>query len=175
MKTHVILAAAVIAACTLPAIAQSGSGSPDTLSALLVEVRALRVAMERAASTTPQIQLLAARLTVQNERLARATGEATAVHQELEGLVAGNAMTTNRIAQLEEAIARDTNQETAKQLKAEQAALKMQIDLAAAHETQLRARDTELANLAAAEQGQWVELNRRLDDLERELAAGRPR
>jgi hypothetical protein len=39
----------------------------------------------------------------------------------------------------------------------------------------LRARESELANLAAAEQTQWIELNRRVDQLEQELTARRPR
>jgi chromosome segregation ATPase len=173
MKTYAI-AAALVGAAILPVLAQSSGGDANTLSALLVEVRALRIAMERAASTTPQIQLLSARLSAQNERLSRATRDADAVHQQLEGLLAGNAMTIARAGQFEDALARESNPDTVKQIKAEQAAMKMQIDEAAAQETRLRARDAELANQVAIEQAQWNELNRRLDDLERELAARRP-
>src|SRR5688500_5695173 len=104
MNKHVALAIAVAALCTFPVLAQSGSTAPgtDALSALLVEVRALRVAMERAATTTPQIQLLAARLSVENERLARATRDADAARQELERLMAETASLTTRAAESEE-------------------------------------------------------------------------
>jgi chromosome segregation ATPase len=174
MKTQVMLVAAVAAACTLPAIAQSGGGTSDTLSALLVEVRALRVAIERAASTAPEIQLLAARIAVQNERVTRAARDADAAHQELDKLLAEASGVTARVAQLEEAVSRETEPERVKNLKAEQLNLKSALDGYPAQETRLRARDSEFANLVTVEQAQWVELNRRLDDLERELAGRRP-
>jgi chromosome segregation ATPase len=173
MKTY-IAAAALVGAAVLPVLAQSGGGDANTLSALLVEVRALRIAMERAASTTPQIQLLSARLSAQNERLSRATRDADNVHQQLEALVAGNAATAARVTQIEEALTRESNPDMARQLRAEQSMIKTQIEESAAQETRLRARDAELANQVAAEEAQWNELNRRLDDLERELAARRP-
>lgn len=85
MKNHVlVLAALIVAVCAFPLFAQKAGGGSDALPALLVEVRALRVAVERAASSTPQVQLLAARLAVQNERLARATREADAARLELD-------------------------------------------------------------------------------------------
>lgn len=175
MNKHVALAIGVAAACTLPVLAQSGTTAPgtDTVSALLVEVRALRVAMERAATATPQIQLLAARLSVGNERLARATREADAARQELERLVAETASLTSRATDMEEALGRETDAERQRQFKDEQTALKRLLEERAGQEMRLRARESELANLAAAEHTQWVELNRRVDQLEQDLAARR--
>ncbi len=174
MKTHLIIAAAIVAAAVPSAVAQSGPGSPDTLSALLVEVRALRVAMERAASTTPQIQLLAARLTVQNERLARVSRTADDAHQELERVQSESASLAARAAQIEDFLTRESDPARARDLKSEQSGVKAQLEEHASIEVRLRARDADLANQAAAEQGQWIELNRRFDELERELAARRP-
>jgi hypothetical protein len=57
-----------ILALAVPAFAQTAAG--DTIAALLVEVRQLRIAMERAATTTPQVQLLGA--PERAERAARA-------------------------------------------------------------------------------------------------------
>lgn len=175
MNKHVALAIAVAATCTLPVLAQSGSTAPgtDALSALLVEVRALRVAMERAATTTPQIQLLAARLGVENERLARATRDADAARQQLEGIVAEIASLTARAGEFEEALSRETDPERQRQFKGEHMQMKMLIEDRGAQEMRLRARESELANLAAAAHTQWVELNRRIDQVEQELAAGR--
>jgi DNA repair exonuclease SbcCD ATPase subunit len=173
MKTYV-MAAALAGAAVFPVVAQSGGGSSDTLSALLAEVRALRVAMERAASTTPQIQLLAARLTVQNERLSRATQDVNQVHEQLEDLLASTTSAAARVSGIEEMVSRESNPDTVKTLRAEQTALRSQIDDRGAQETRLRAREAELSNVAAAEQAQWNELNGRLDALERELAARRP-
>ena len=172
MKPYVI-AAALVGAAALPVIAQTTGGDNSTLSALLVEVRALRVAMERAAWTAPQTQLLAARLSVQNERLSRATRDAEEVRQALEQIASQSAAFSNRSAQVEEALGRETDPARLRDLKNDQAALKSQAEELAAQETRLRARETELSNAVSAEQTQWTELNRRLDELERQLAQRR--
>jgi predicted nucleic acid-binding Zn-ribbon protein len=174
MKKHFVLPLAMLAMCVLPVVAQSGPGGEDTLSALLVEVRALRVAVERAASSSPQIQLLTARLTVQNDRLSRAMRDADTARQELEGMLAEITRFTSQAAQLEEAAERETDQVKVRQLKAEQQGIKNMLEERSAQETRLRARESELANLVTAEQGQWAELNRRFDELERELRSRRP-
>jgi chromosome segregation ATPase len=175
MNKHVALAIGVAAACTFPVLAQTGSpaSGTDVLSALLVEVRALRVAMERAATTTPQIQLLAARLGVENERLARATRDADAARQQLEGMVSEIASLTARAGELEDALSREADPERQRQFKMEHVQMKMLIEDRTGQEMRLRVRESELANLAAAEHRQWVELNRRVDQLEQELAARR--
>jgi hypothetical protein len=51
--------------------------------------------------------------------------------------------------------------------------MKLLIEDRTGQEMRLRARESELTNLAAAEHTQWVELNRRVDQLEQELAARR--
>ena len=172
MKTYGI-AAGLIGAAVLPVLAQTSGGDANTLSALLVEVRALRVAIERATATTPQIQLLTARLTVQNERLSRATRDLDEVHQALEQIASQNAAFSNRSAQLEEILGRETDPARVRDLKSEQVGMKSQVDEFSAQETRLRARETELSNVVSAEQAQWTELNRRLDELERQLAERR--
>jgi predicted nucleic acid-binding Zn-ribbon protein len=174
MKKHLTIAIAIVAACALPVVAQSGAGGTDTLSALLTEVRALRVAMERAASTTPQIQLLAARLTVQNERLARVSRDADAAQQELERIESQTASMSSRAGQIEEALSRESDPARQRELKAEQTNIKSELEDRTAQEVRVRGREAELASLVAVEQAQWVELNRRLDELERELSARRP-
>ena len=175
MKRQVMLAAAVGMAWVLPAIAQSGAGSPDTLSALLVEVRALRVAVEGVASATPQVQLLGARLTVQNERVSRAMRDADAVRQELAQIQQQTTSMTAAVAETEEMLTRETDPLRQRQLKEQQRAVKDQLESRPGEEARLRAREAELANALAVEQAQWVEINRRLDALERDLAARRPR
>ena len=83
-----------ILALAVPAFAQTAGG--DTIAALLVEVRQLRIAMERAATTTPQVQLLGARLSVQNERLARVERDHDNAKRELDDLAAALAQTRRR-------------------------------------------------------------------------------
>jgi hypothetical protein len=172
MKSYLI-AGALIGAAVLPVLAQTSGGDTNTLSALLVEVRALRVAIERATATTPQIQLLTARLTVQNERVTRATHDADEAHQAFVTSQTAAANFASELANVEERLGRETDPPRVQQLKEQQQALKQQMDAQVASQGALQARETELANVLAAEQGQWAELNRRLDALERQLAERR--
>ena len=163
---------AALALC--PSLTQAQQSTPpDVLSALLAEVRQLRAAMERAATVTPQIQILGSRLTVQNERLSRAARDLEAVRAEIERVVTGAASATAQAQEVEEqASSRDADprqRQYADLLKQ----LKRQIGEATAHEQRLRAREAELAGVLVAEELQWTDLNRRLDDLERSLTSVR--
>ena len=162
-----------ILALAVPAFAQTAAG--DTISALLVEVRQLRIAMERAATTTPQVQLLGARLSVQNERLARVERDHDNAKRELDDLSAALAQTAAQADSLDNRVAVETNPERQRQMVQEQADAKSQVAELTAREQRLRARESELAGARAAEQQQWAELNRRLDEVERAINAPTPR
>lgn len=175
MSKHVVIAAVILSACALPLLAQGTSGgSSETLSGLLSEVRALRLAVERAASTTPQVQLLTARLTVQNERLTRASREADAAHRDLGRVQSNREAYATEAAEIEDGLGRETDPAKQQLLKVRQRMLKQQWDANVMAEVRLRDRDTELTNTLAIEQGHWVELNRRFDELQAQLA-GTPR
>jgi hypothetical protein len=163
-----------VTVCAFPLFAQNAGTGSDILSALLMEVRALRVAVERAASATPQVQLFTARLAVQNERLTRATREADAVHQELDQAQRSAIASAAEGAELEEALRQEADPAKQQVLKQKQHMVKEQLDASIAAEARLRARDAEFANALALEQAQWAELNRRFEELERQLAARSP-
>jgi hypothetical protein len=48
--------------------------------------------------------------------------------------------------------------------------VKQRFDASVAAEARLRARDAEFANALAIEQAQWADVNRHLDELERQFA-----
>jgi chromosome segregation ATPase len=156
-----------ILALAVPAFAQTAGG--DTISALLVEVRQLRIAMERAATTTPQVQLLGARLSVQNERLARVERDHDNAKRELDDLSAAVAQTAVQADSLDNRAAVETNPERRSQMIQEQADAKNQVAELTAREQRLRARESELAGALATERQLWTELNRRLDEVERAI------
>ena len=162
-----------ILALTVPALAQTGA--TDALSALLVEVRQLRIAMERAATTTPQVQLLGARLSVQNERMARAERDHDSTKRELEELSAGLAQMAAQIEEIENAAALEANPERQRGLSMDARAMKSQRTEMSARELRLRARQSELATRFGAEELRWTELNRRLDEMERTITGRPPR
>jgi chromosome segregation ATPase len=158
-----------ILALAVPAFAQTAAG--DTISALLVEVRQLRIAMERAATTTPQVQLLGARLSVQNERLARVERDHDNAKRELEDLSGALAQTAVQADNLDNRVAVETNPERQRQMVQEQADAKAQVAELRERELRLRARESELAGALATERQLWTELNRRLDEVERAINA----
>lgn len=175
MKRHRIAWAMFIAvACMIPVFAQSTAAGADPLSRLLIEVHALRVAIERSASAAPQIQLLSARLSVQNERLARAAREADAVHTELGNIQRAITELTAEGSEIEDALTHATDPTKQQELRQQGKVLKDRLDGRIASEGPLRIRDSEFANALATEQTQWAELNRRLDELERQLAVRPP-
>jgi hypothetical protein len=167
-KTGIALVAALLGITALPLFAQSGAN--DTLSALLSEVRLLRMALERSAEA-PQLQLLGTRLAVQNQRLQEAIRAHAGAQNELQGLLN---FATERTAELQRSEEQLASNVPAPQREAlEQLARQMKSELAAqsSREPQLRAREAELAAAVAAEQNQWLLMNQRLDELERALKA----
>jgi hypothetical protein len=78
----------------LPLLAQSTGN--DTLSALLVEVRLLRQALERSAAA-PQVQLLGTRLTVQNARVQSAMRDHEAARAALQEVTSAFASFTREL------------------------------------------------------------------------------
>lgn len=170
MQKHVMLIG-VLAAVPIALYAQSGS--PDVLPALLAEVRQLRIAMEQAAVTTPRVQLLASRIAVQSDRTSRAARDVDAVRQELNRLAAETGLMAARLQELEGMVSGESDPARRRPLELEHRAMKQQFEQMSAVEQRLRGQESELATAYVSEQGAWAELNRRLDELERELAPPR--
>jgi predicted nucleic acid-binding Zn-ribbon protein len=167
MRAYVISLFLLVA---IPSTLSAQSAPPDVLSALLGEVRQLRSVMERVVTTAPRIQLLASRLAVQNERLSRASRDLSAVQQDLDRAAAEASRIQAQFQGLESVLSTETDMTRRRAFTGEQGVLKQQLDALAADEQRLRARETELSGILALEQTQWAELNRRLDELERELS-----
>jgi hypothetical protein len=166
MKTLAACLVALLALCAIPLLAQSAGN--DTLTALLSEVRLLRQALERNASA-PQVQLLGTRLTIQNARLTAAVKDHDAVRNELQNAVDAIAQLTADLTASEQP-GPDRTPEHQVQMDVQRAAMKTQLAALGTSETQLRAREAELAAALAEEQNQWLLLNRRVDEIERSLA-----
>lgn len=156
----------LLALCAVPLLAQSASN--ETLSALLVEVRLLRQALERSASA-PQVQLLGTRLTVQNARLQTAIHDHEIARSELQQVTTSILETTARLEELADVLGQNPTPTRRAELEQAQAAMKSELANLNRRDPPLRARESELAAAVAAEQDQWLLLNRRLDEIERGL------
>jgi uncharacterized coiled-coil DUF342 family protein len=153
--------------CTLPLLAQSTGN--ETLSALLVEVRLLRQALERSAAA-PRVQLLGTRLTVQNARVQSAMRDYEAARAALQEITSAFASLTRELEGATQEHERGSaTPERQRQLAQTIARLKEQLAAVSEAEPQRRAREAELAAAVVEEQNQWLLLNRRLDEIERDL------
>jgi predicted nucleic acid-binding Zn-ribbon protein len=153
--------------------AQGGrTAEPEVLSALLGEVRGLRLAIEQMASAGPRIQLALGRLQLQEQRL-------NTMLRRLETLRDSTAGAERGVSQLEAQLARmqedfkaaetrgDAPDERA--LAYEMRQLRRQLDLARQDQQRWQAEEAQLQQQIAAEQARWTEINRSLEDLERAL------
>jgi len=114
--------------------------------------------------------LLGARLRVQNERVSTASRDVAAIRREIDDVSDVKARVKADEAKLEDAVAIEVDPTRRRQIVQEQVQMKERAEQLSARDQQLRARETELSSYLAGEQTQWMELNRRLDELEREIA-----
>jgi hypothetical protein len=166
MRRSAVAVTGLLILCALPILAQSAGN--DTLGALLVEVRLLRQALERSA-TAPQVQLLGTRLTVQNARLQSAIHDHEAARAALQEVTTAIATTGARLEEIADGLGQNLTPARRNEFEQVQTALKSQLADLNRRESPLRVRESELAAAVAAEQDQWLLLNRRLDEIERAL------
>jgi hypothetical protein len=170
--TFGVLSGIVVLACGAfaargSAQAQQPAGT-DVLPALLQEVKGLRAAMEQMATSNAHAQLLVGRLQLQESRMnsmirrldtvrdERAKAQATydQISDSLKMLDAG---------QMPNGMPEGDREHLLGGLKQEVASAKSAVDRWTTEETQL-------TNDLTAEQARWIEINQRLDELERTLA-----
>ena len=109
---RVALLGALVAVPSIAAAqANTPPAAPDVLRELLVEVRGLRAAMERAATVGARIQLLVARVQMQEERIAELSRRAIAVREEISRIDLQIAQLTGMLKQFERSGARGNPEE----------------------------------------------------------------
>jgi chromosome segregation ATPase len=148
--------------------------TPDSgqQKALVSEVRALRLAIERAAASTSQSQLLLGRVQLQENRLAILSRQ----YQEARGRTMDAQMAQAELehqlqrtqAGLESSTQRPPEERQALEDRITQ--LKGQVARQQARTAQLRADETGAADVLATEQQRWADFNQRLESIERTLS-----
>jgi hypothetical protein len=155
---------------SLAARAQQPAAAPDAISALLVEVRGLRAAMEQMATAGPRVQLALGRVQLQEQRILNQTRRLDAV---TENLVQARRLLepmTERIKVLTEFKDKDPDEQIRGRRENELADAKVEWRRLNADVQRLAAEEAALAGDLAAEQDRWTDFNRLLEDLERALA-----
>jgi len=160
------LALAIVSA-TIRATAQT---SPtDTTAALLGEVHELRLAMERSAAVAPRVQLTLARLNIQEQRTGALSAQLDQVRQEQTRTSLETKKMASELEDVQKTLQTTIDASQRRGLELEEEGLKRKLRQQAALDDQLRNRESETTQLLAVEQSRWVDLNAKLDDLERLL------
>lgn len=169
-RVAVIGVAAALGAVGVAAAARQAPPSPDVLSALLVEVRGLRAAMEQMASAGPRIELALGRLQLQEQRVNNALRRHADVRERLAGTERRVDALARDIEQFQDGLQQGAFEEKdRKAVQGQLADIKGEYAQMNADLQRLRAEETEVAQLVAMEQTRWAEINQRLEDLERAL------
>ena len=172
MGNPAVIALVACVAGTAALVAQAPAGI-DPIRELLVEVRALRVTLERATTTGTRIQVLMARVQVQEQRIQDATRRITAVRSSLASLDQELVTMTNQMRQFEQHLRRESDPNDREVTEEEIGSLKARIETATARRQELAADEVLIAQQLADAQGRWTDFNERLDQLERSLGQNR--
>ena len=142
----------------------------DVLPALLAEVKGLRAAMEQMSSAGPRVQLFVGRLQLQEtrmngmiRRLDTVRDTLASAKRELEGFKGAQKMMEGGDEPQEPGAEKEGFGPILAGMMKQAAAAQANIDRLAAEEVQLTQELT-------VEQARWIDINQRLDELERALA-----
>jgi hypothetical protein len=149
---------------------QQQPGPADTITALLGEVHALRIAMEQSASVQPRVQLTLARLNIEEQRIAQLAGQLERARQELAGNSLRLLQLSNELENAEGRLPTIIEEKSRRELELVISDLKSQLKTQASSEQASRARENDALQALSTEQARWQDLNSHLDELERLLA-----
>lgn len=171
MIVTAILVATAAASSWRPVAAQA-TPSDGVLPALLVEVKGLRAAMEQMASAGPRVQLSVGRLQLQETRMNGMIRRLDTVRDSLAD-ARRNVDRFKGAMKMFESDTRKPGDPPQEEMASMLAGMKTELASSQATVDRLAAEEQQLANDLAIEQARWVDINQRLDELERSLAAKR--
>lgn len=151
-------------------------GASDRTDELLAEVRGLRAELTQVAGASMRMQLLLARLSLQEQRIAALARESSDLQQQLTTVTQDQSATVEHLDRLTTGLqSAAVAPEERKAADYEITALKNRVMQQQQEEQRLQNQLAELSRAISAEQGRWIDFNSRLDELERSLPAGTPR
>ena len=162
-----LLGAAVLALTT----ATSAFAQQNDTAELSKEIKLLRQAIETIVAANIRVQIVFGRLQIQEQRTVSATQRLEVARKKLNELMDQIAQMDVSLKRQDEAAANSQDAEQREMyaaVKRDTAVYRARLDVQLAR---AQAEEAEAANCLALEQGQWSDLNRQLEDLERSLAS----
>ena len=142
----------------------------DPLAALLTDVHALRIAMEQSATLAPRVQVTLARLNIEEQRIAQLSVQLDRARQELTEARLRGQKWADDLPDVEKRLQTEADEKERRGLESALRDLKKQLKAQGTLEEQLQTRESDATQALNMEQTRWMELNARLDELERLLA-----
>jgi len=142
----------------------------DILPALLAEVKGLRAAMEQMASSNAHAQLLVGRLQLQETRMNGMIRRLDTVRDSLATAERDYDRIRGALKMLEEHKPGAPGGPPQEEIENMIPGTKQEVTAAKASVDRLRAEESQLTQELTAEQARWIDINRRLDELEQSLA-----
>ena len=146
----------------------------STLSALLNEVRLLRLALERSAVLLPRMQMNTQRLQYQQERVDRLARELDECRRKEAVSVAEDVRLAAGVKTAESELAHESDARLKRDIEAKISETKAQLEQGQLTHQQQRAREVELSSQLDSERIKLTELSESLRAIEQMLSSDRP-
>ena len=172
-----IAAGSCILFITLPFVAAAQQpAAPDasdraTMQTLLIEVRQLRMALERSTSLLPRVQVTAQRLQAQQDRVDRLSRELRDWRRQMADHAAERDGLAAAIKQMDEQVTQDQDPMHRKEMAEAKKQINLRLAPLSAREAQERAEEIDLLSQLQSEQAKLNALSEQLDSLEKSLQA----
>ena len=167
------LAARVAAQAPTESTAKAVEAAPD---ALLMEVRALRDDIQRYAGATIRVQLLLARLQLQEQRINSLGAQVVEVRSQMAGNAKEQSEAADRVKRYTSVLdnpAADFPPEERRDIQNSIPGWRLNLQRLQVEGQRLSAQEADLASQISTEQARWMDFNTRLDELEKSLPATR--
>lgn len=152
----------------------SPADDAQPVQALLVEVRQLRLALQRSNLGTFRAQVILERLKLQTERVDNLRELVERSREEIANAKSNRPRMTDRLKDLEGQIEAEKDEARRAQFVAERTELKYALEQLSNQEQEQQDRESQLSAQLQVEQSKLDEINNKLDAMESELQAQQP-
>lgn len=153
----------------LPLAAQQPSTEAATIQALLQEVRALRLTLERTSTLVPRLQLTIARFQMQQDRVERLDRELRTLRTQLSTDASGREHMVAALRQFEEQSRQSQDPGLRKQSEEAANGMRAELEQQTLREQQGRGQEADMALQLKVDQAKLNELSAQLDQLDKQM------
>jgi chromosome segregation ATPase len=148
--------------------AQAPPASNDVNAALIRELRDLRLAIEKLASASSRVQALSARASQQEQRISNLTTQLIALNGKLADSAMDTSIVNARLEQFKELLRVEADPQKRAELEQAQAGFAADASRKGLMQSFVQAQVDAIRQQIAMEQSNLAELDRRLDELDRQ-------